>query len=103
MGYRAHVQTKHVIEYGGCHFNWQSGEIKDWLEENSVDVLGDCDNTYDYGAEWELEKSQLRAIPEDAYHDIGLGSDKITADELRDFVKELLDAPTGAYAYVSWF
>jgi len=103
MGYRAHVQTKHVIEYGNCHFNRQSGEIKDWLVDNFVDVLGDGDNEYDHGPEWELEKSQLRNIPESAYHSIGVGDEKITADELREFVKDLLDAPTGDYAYVSWF
>lgn len=44
MGYRAHVHTKHDIEYGHCHFNWQSGLIHDWLIENGVDILGD-DNT----------------------------------------------------------
>lgn len=101
MGYRAHVQTKHVIEYGGCHFNWQSEAIHDWLVENLVDICGsdECDG----GSEWELDKSQLRNIPESAYHSIGVGDDEITADELRDFVKELLDAPTGDYAYVSWF
>lgn len=38
MGYRAHVQTKHVIEYGGCHFNWQSEEIHDWLVDNGMDI-----------------------------------------------------------------
>jgi hypothetical protein len=103
MGYRAHVQTKHEIEYGNCHFNWQSEQINDWLLENSVDVMGDSDNDYDHGPEWELDKSQLRAIPESAYHSIGEGDDEITADELRDFVKDMLDAPTGDYAYVTWF
>lgn len=103
MGYRAHVQTKHVIKYGGCHFNWQSDVIKDWLVENFVDVCGDYYNEFNHGSEWELDKSQLRAIPESAYHSIGGGDDEITADELRDFVKDLLDAPTGDYAYVSWF
>jgi hypothetical protein len=103
MGYRAHVQTKHVIEYGGCHFNSHSNEIKDWLVENLVDVCGDSDNDYDRGPEWELDKCQLRNIPELAYHSIGEGVDEITADELRDFVRELIDAPTGDYAYVSWF
>ena len=101
MGYRAHVQTKHVIEYGGCHFNGQSGEIHDWLVENLVDICGN--DEYDAGSEWELDKGQLRNIPESAYHSIGVGDDEITADELRDFVKELIDAPTGDYAYVSWF
>lgn len=32
-----------------------------------------------------------------------MGDYEITADELREFVKDLLDAPTGEYAYVSWF
>lgn len=103
MGYRAHVQTKHEIEYGNCHFNHQSGQIKDWLIENSVDVMGDSDNDYDHGPEWELDKSQLRAILESAYHSIGKDGDEITADELRDFVEDMLSAPTGDYVYVSWF
>ena len=103
MGYRAYVQTKHEIEYGNCHFNYQSGQIKDWLIENSVDVMGDSDNDYDHGPEWELDKSQLRAIPESEYHSIGKDGDEITADELRDFVEDMLGAPTGDYVYVSWF
>ena len=103
MGYRAHVQTKHVIEYGGCYFNWKSGTIRDWLVESGVAIYGDPDNDYDNGAEWELEKDQLRAIPESAYQDIGHGDDKVEADALREFVCDLLAAPTGDYAYVSWF
>lgn len=56
MGYRAHVQTKHEIEYGKCHFNWESGEIHDWLTENGVDICGDEYNDYDGGSEWEIYK-----------------------------------------------
>lgn len=102
MGMRAHVHTKHVIEYGGCHFNWASDIIHDWLIDNGVCGFGDGSD-YDGGSEWEFYKGDLRNIPEDAYKDIEGRGEVIKADELREFVKELLDAPTGEYAYVSWF
>lgn len=102
MGYCAHVHTKHEIEYGGTYFGWQSAAIKDWLVDNNVDVLGDSDNDYDHGPEWELDKDQLRKIPESAYCDIGPDGE-ITADRLRGFVRECINAPTGEFAYVSWF
>lgn len=106
MSYSGHVQTKHEIEYGGSHFNWESDLLRDWLADNGVQVCG-CDNAYGDCAEWELSKDELRAIPEDAYKDVNMrssGSDYvIEADEFRDFVQECLDAPTGDWAYVSWF
>ena len=102
MGCRAHVHTKHEIVYGSCHFNWASDRIKDWLVENGVYIFGNGDE-YDCGAEWEIDKYRLKNIPDEAFHDIGTGEDKIAADELREFVHDLLAAPTGDYAYVSWF
>lgn len=103
MGYRAHVQTKHIIEYGNCHFNWQQEEVYDWLTENGVYIYGDDDLTC-YSHEWEIEKSDLEKIPETAYATLNEGTDdEITADELREFVKDMLDAPTGQYVYISWY
>lgn len=103
MGYRAHVQSKHIVEYGGrCHFNCKQEQIYDWLCANGVSIYGD--DTYCKGDEWEIDKDELRAIPDAAYKSIYVGRDyEISADELRDFVSELLAAPTGVYAYVSWF
>lgn len=105
MGCRAHVQTKHEIEYGDCHFNWAAGDITEWLNDNGVDFTSLAAESWATGMwEWEIDKEQLRAIPELAYVTLNEGTDdEITADELRDFVKELIDAPTGDYAYVSWF
>ena len=101
MSYSGHVQTKHEIEYGGAYFNWQIEEIKSWLAENDVCICG-CQDTSSGCEEWELDKSELQKIPEDAYRDIG-GEWKISADDLREFVEECLDAPTGEWAYVSWW
>lgn len=103
MGYRAHVQSKHIVEYGGrCHFNCKQEQIYDWLCANGVHIYGD--DTYCKGNEWEIDKDELRAIPDEAYATIHEGTDhEIFAEELREFVDECLAAPTGEYAYVSWF
>ena len=105
MGMRAHVQTKHVIEFGGGeYFSWRQQEIYGWLCENGVSVYTTNDQG-EYAEDWEIDKSSLQSIPEDAYKDIeNSGGDVIVdADELREFVDELREAPTGEYAYVSWF
>lgn len=105
MGYRPHLQTKHVIEYGNSfNFSYKNEEIYDWLSENGVDVTGggDCGEE----SEWEIEKDDLRKIPESAYRDIPASSKYdtvITAKDLRDFVKDCLAAPTGDTVYISWF
>lgn len=105
MGCRAHVQTKHEIEYGNCHFNWAADDVGEWLNDNGVDFTSLA--TEDWMTdmwEWELDKEQLRAIPESAYATLNEGTDdEITADELRGFVKDCLAAPTGDCAHVSWF
>ena len=102
MGYRAHVQTRHEIEYGNCHFNFNDDIVVKWLRDNGVYVCGG--EEYGTGSEWEMLKDELRSIPESAYvalHD-GKGYG-VTGDELRKFVKDCLAAPTGDYAYISWF
>lgn len=103
MGIRAHIQTKHEIEYGNhSYFNWCKPDIYDWLYENGVDVY--CGEEGADSDDWEIEKSSLREIPEDAYADIrGASGEEITEEDLRRFVSELKRAPTGEYAYVSWF
>ena len=101
MGNRAHVHTKHEIEYGNCHFNCKQELIYDWLCANGVSICGE--DAYCKGDEWEICKDELRTIPHRAYKCIGRGNDRITAKELREFVDDLLAAPTGEYAYVSWF
>lgn len=101
---RPHVLTKREIEYGR-EFNFpnKSDEIWKWLTDNGVDIYGagDCGEL----PEWEIDKNQLERIPEGAYRDIKshFKHDDITADDLRAFVKELLRAPTGDFAYISWF
>lgn len=106
MGTRAHIQTKHVIEYGSSYFNSALQEaIYEWLSENGVQVFTTNDQGC-YADEWEISKSDLLVIPDDAYEPMQEGTDvSISADELRRFVKDLLDAPTGDpdYAWVSWF
>lgn len=105
MGMRAHVQTKHVIEYGGSYFNWMQEAVYHWLCENDVQVYTPNEQGA-YAEDWEIEKEGLEAIPESAYRPLCEGTDdEISADELREFVKDLLAAPTGDpdYAWVSWF
>ena len=99
MGIRAHVETKHEIEYGDrAYFNWKQSEIYDWLEENGVDVFTSGQD--EYVSDWEIAKETLDNIPEEAFVDIG---EEITAEDLRQFVDDLKRAKTGEISYVSWF
>lgn len=98
MGFRAYIQTKHVIEYSdSSYFNWHKSEIYDWLVNNGVEVasLGAAD----YYDSWEIYKPTLDNIPEEAYKDI---DEDILADDLRRFVEELKQTKTGDTAYVDW-
>ena len=103
MGRHAHVMTKREIEYGDSHFNYAQELIYDWLRENGVEVFTDGDSFYD--KEWQVNKDALRGIPETAYATLYESDegDEISPNELREFVRDLLDAPTGEYAYISWF
>lgn len=101
MGIRAHVQTKRVIEYGNCHFNYAQNTIYWWLVDNGVDVYTD-DDRGENSNEWQIDKSSLKNIPNSAYKSLD-EDDEISADDLREFVKDMLEAATDEYAYVSWF
>ena len=102
MGVRAHIETKHEIEYGDrVYFNWKQPEIYDWLVGNGVDIVTDTvDGDGSTAMEWEIDKDTLNDIPEEAFVDI---DEEITAEDLRQFVDDLKRARTGGYAYVSWF
>lgn len=105
MGIRAHIETKRVIEYSHGCLNWQRDEILDWLQDNGVEVYSTTGECASDSSEWEIDKTSLRAIPAEAYQPLNEGEDnEISADTLRDFVKELLESPADeTYAYVSWF
>ena len=103
MGNRAHVHTKHEIEYGEGQLNWCRDLIGDWLRKNGVSVYETSNDGVD-ATEWELDKGELRDIPESAYTRLrDYGGEEITASELRAFIQEMLNTPTGEYVYVSWF
>lgn len=100
MGCRAHIQRTHIIEYADCeYFNWMQNPILHWFGQIGVQVFvtnGDgCDES------WEIEKAFLYDIPDSAYSQ--LECDNISADKLREFVQDLINADTGEYAYVDWF
>lgn len=98
MGYRPHIQTKHIIETGDAipDMNFKSQTVWNFFLDNDVDVIGGGE--YGENSEWELEKDQLKAIPEEAFVD----RDEITGEQFRELVKGLIAAPTGEYAYLSW-
>ena len=100
MGIRAHVHTKHEIEYGGCHFNWRNEEVFCWLTRNGVTVapIG-CESS----DEWEISKDDLRKLDSEVFKDEHTEYGDLSGKEMEEFVKECLAAPTGDYAYVSWF
>ena len=98
MGIRAHVHTKHEIEYGGCHFNWRREEVYDWLCNLGVYVYGD-----ECSEEWEIDKDDLRKLKPEDFADHHTEYGDLSGEEMEVFVRECLAAPTGDYAYVSWF
>lgn len=102
MSMNAYIHTKHIVEYGDEYFTSTNTEvIKSWLNDNGVSVYRTWNDDTE---EWEIDKLELKSIPESAYEEIMCGEYcEISGEELRKFVKELLDAPTGCYAYISWF
>lgn len=103
MGYRPYVHVKHEVKYADTptpNFNWKNLLVHDFLTENGVDILGsgECGELPD----WEMDKDQLRAIPESAFAEFK-ERDGVTEDDLRRLVKELLEAKTGQSSYISWF
>lgn len=106
MRYSAHIQTKREIKYGSGYFDsLKQAAVYWWLCENGVRIHT-AGNEGAFAEEWEIDKSDLESISENAYTPLREGTEhEVSADELRKFVKDLLDAPTGDpdYAWVSWF
>lgn len=110
MGYRAHVQTKHEIEYGEEFFNWCNDALYNWLLD-SANVSINTNDEWGCGDEWEIHKDYLREIPESAYSSENIAgivgemncTEEDVVEELHAFVDALLAAPTGDWVYVSWF
>ena len=97
MSISAHIQTKHEIEYGSEHLDYQGDELLSWLTSHNVDV---CESSGGY--EWEIDRETLKGLKDEDYDDLndfGLG-DK---SEVMDFVRDCLATNTGDYVYVSWF
>ena len=98
MGLRAYVHTKHDIQYGECHFSWRREEVYDWLIDHGVNVYGgECSN------EWEIDKDSLRSLKPEEISDFSTEDGVLSGEDMDAFVSECLAAPTGDYAYVSWF
>ena len=106
MGYRPCIHRKHIVELGQeFPFPYAHLSLHTWFCNHDVDVVGGGDEGE--GKQWVLDKEQLKRIPEGAYGEIDPNksdeySDFIDRDELKEFVKALVDAPTGDYAYISW-
>ena len=100
MGLRAHVHTKHEIEYGEHYFNWRNEEVFCWLTRNGVTVVPVGHESSD---EWEIDKDDLRKLKPEVFKDEHTEYGDLSGEEMKAFVKSCLDAPTGDYAYVSWF
>ena len=101
MANSAHIQSKHIVEYAdsGTIPIRYADAIYNFLDDHGVEIntVEGSDTT-----EWEVEKEHLRSIPDEDYNSHRWPSG-ITGDDVRDFVADMIDAPTGEYAYVSWF
>ena len=102
---RARICVHHEIEYSPDEMfvGSQLDSVRSWLFRNGVNI---CITQFPGGGEeWEIPKHELRTIPDleiktlDRY-----GSPAyVSAHDLDRFVKAMLEAPTGDYAYVQWF
>ena len=100
MSCRAHIHQKHEIAYGDATLNAVFADsLKDWLYKHGA---GPCYTSNEDTEEWEVSKEALRAIPESAY-DEPVSTHGLDRKQIHEFVQELLNAPTGEYAWVSWF
>ena len=101
MANRAHIQSKHIVEYAdfGTISAYYADAIRIFLEDHGVEInsVENSDTT-----EWEVEKEFLRSIPDEDY-DKHIWPSGMIGDVVRNFVADMIDAPTGEYAYVSWF
>ena len=95
MSISAHIHTKHEIEYGGPHLNYNEYELLEWLNDHEVDV-------YQNETDWEILKEDvMRLTKEDCRdaNDWGLDS-----EELWLFIEDIqLNSPDSQFVYVSWF
>ena len=101
MSNRAHIQSKHIVEYAdfGTISSYYADAIYYFLDDHGVEIhsVEGSETT-----EWEVEKEYLRSIPDEDY-DKHIWPSGITGDAVREFVADMIEAPTGEYAYVSWF
>jgi len=99
MGFRPNVVRKYEFKLGSSwDFNYQNLELCEWLRKYKVDVTGGGEDGE--GTRWELWKKQLRKIPARAYKDKDFPG--LDPKELKGFVEDCLDAPTGETAFVWW-
>lgn len=93
MSMRLHVCTKREIEYAHGTIPYSAQPyLREWLNDCDVSVWGDD--------VWEIGKDELEAIQPSEYRDLCEGC---SAEDCREFVKAMLDAPTGEYSYADWF
>ncbi len=98
MSIRAHIQTKHEIEYGNSYLGYLSDELLSWLTSHKVYV---CESG---GYEWEIDREGLEGLKDEDYNDLNdFGLEDDAKSEVVDFVRDCLATNTGNYVYVSWF
>ena len=105
MSIRARICVRHEIEYSPDEMfvGSQLDAVKSWLFSNGVNLY--VSEFSGGGEEWEIPKHELREIPDLEIKTLGKHGEcgYVSADDLERFVKSMLDAPTGDYAYVQWF
>ena len=102
MSIGAHIQTKHEIEYGSEHLEYQGDYLGDdllsWLTSHNVGV-GEAGGGY----EWEIDREGLKGLKDEDYADLNDFELEDVKSEVMDFVRDCLATSTGDYVYVSWF
>lgn len=103
MSKRPYVQKKHEIEYEDYTLGLVNSHdiVREWLDRNGVTVLVTA-QTED-GESWEMRRSEIDAIPEEAIRDLVCGDLAYSADSLKDLLDTMRSTNTGEFVYVDWF
>lgn len=116
MGFRAHIQTKHIIEYaeGFGKFNWRQYSLGDLLSECIDPMELNISDNSGYKSEWEISRVGIQQALD--YLDKNYDDDKTeifkdyTVGDLREFLNECLNSAnteeTSTYpdwVFITWF
>lgn len=112
MAIRAHLMNK-TVTYGATRFNGDTQDkLRDFLEENGVQVFCTENESSTDVQEWEMDKSDLSRLITEVknghiewpFTDRSVCETLTEKDETLDYLQKCIDASTDAsVCWLSWF